>query len=281
MTRPVVVGAEGTDSSRPALVWAAHAARLRNAPLVVVHAVGYPPLAVDFAYDDALEQAAQAVLTDAEKQVLEAVPDLEARTEVDRQSPGRALTSRSADAQLLVVGTHRMTRTERMFSGSLAYQVAAGAECPVAIVPALADDASPRVVVGADGSPDSLAAIRAAAVEADRTGAELHVVHAWAAPVAYLEFGYAIGGPDKAVEDSARVVLAESVAGLAEDFPDLPVHRHLLRADPSTALLDAARDARLVVVGSRGRQGVARMLLGSVSHAIVLHAPCPVLVVRR
>lgn len=281
MTRPVVVGAEGTEANRAALIWAARAAEARHAPLSVVHAVGYPPLAVDLSYDDAVEQAAQALLADAEKLVHEVAPDVDVRTEVRREGAGRALTTRSADAQLLVVGTHRLSRVERVLTGSLAYQVAAGAECPVAVVPELADDARPRVVVGADGSPDALAAIRAAAVEADRAGAELHVVHAWAAPVTYVQLGYAIGGYDRVVEDESRVALAESVAGLGEDFPDLVVHQHLVHGDPTAVLLEAARDVRLLVVGSRGRQGVARMLLGSVSHGVLLNATCPVLVVRR
>ena len=84
----------------------------------------------------------------------------------------------------------------------------------------------------------------------------------------------------EAVKDEERVVLGESTAGLAEEYPDLEVERTLAEADPSSALLAAAALARLLVVGSHGRGGVARMLLGSVSHAMVLHSPCPVLVVR-
>lgn len=280
MTRSVVVGVEGTDSSQDALVWAARTALARKAPLHVVHAIGLPVVGLEAYWDDAVEQAARDLVEKEALRAAEAAPGVKTVTVVDQQSPGRALTQRSADAQLVVVGTHRLTPAERVFSGSLAYQVAAGAHCPVAVVPALPTDVSDRVVVGADGSADSLAAIRAAAVEADRAGLSLHVVHAWQQPAVYVDVNL-LAEYDHVFEDAARVLLGESVAGLRSDFPDLVVTQDLAQGQPATVLLDAANDARLLVVGSRGLHGVTRMLLGSVSHAVVLHAPCPVLVVRE
>jgi nucleotide-binding universal stress UspA family protein len=279
VTRPVVVGVEGTDSSQDALVWAARTALTRQAPLHVVHAVGLPAVGLERYWDEGVEQGARYLVEKEALRATEAAPGVEVVAAVDQQTPGWALTQRSADAQLVVVGTHRLTPAERIFSGSLAYQVAAGAQCPVAVVPALPADVTDRVVVGADGSEDSLAAIRAAAAEADRAGLELHVVHAWQQPATYVSVNL-LAEYDHVFEDAARVLLGESVAGLAADFPDLVVTQHLVQEQPATALLDAAQDARLVVVGSRGLHGVTRMLLGSVSHAVVLHAPCPVLVVR-
>lgn len=279
MIRPVVVGVEGTDSSQDALVWAARTAVSRRAPLQIVHAVGLPVVGMEQYWDDAVEQGAKYLVEKEAVRAAEAAPGVEVVTVVDQYSPGRALTQRSLDAQLVVVGTHRLTPAERVFSGSLAYQVAAGAHCPVAVVPALPTDVADRVVVGADGSEESLAAIRAAAAEADGAGLSLHVVHAWQQPAVYVDVNL-LSEYDHVFEDSARVLLGESVAGLAEDFPDLVVTQDLVQEQPATALLDAAQDARLVVVGSRGLHGVTRMLLGSVSHAVVLHAPCPVLVVR-
>ncbi|WP_225755693.1 universal stress protein [Actinotalea sp. Marseille-Q4924] len=279
MTRPVVVGVEGTESSHHALVWAARAALSRHAPLHVVHAVGLPVVGLETYWDDSVERSAKELVEQEAERARDAGPGLDVVTVVDQESPGRALTHRSRDAQLVVVGTHRLTAAERIFSGSLAYQVAAGAHCPVAVVPTLPADVTDRVVVGADGSADSLDAIRAAATEADRAGLSLHVVHAWQQPAVYVDVSL-LADYDRAVEEAARVLLGESVAGLAEDFPDLVVTQDLVQEQPATALLDAAQDARLLVVGSRGLHGVARMLLGSVSHAVVLHTPCPVLVVR-
>jgi nucleotide-binding universal stress UspA family protein len=279
VTRPVVVGVEGTESSQDALVWAARTALARHAPLHVLHAVGLPVVGLETYWDDAVEQAARDLVEKESLRATEAAPGVQVHTVVDQQSPGRALTQRSVDAQLVVVGTHRLTPAERVFSGSLAYQVAAGAHCPVVVVPTLPTEVADRVVVGADGSADSLAAIRAAAVEADRAGLALHVVHAWQQPAVYVDVNL-LAEYDHVFREAAQVLLGESVAGLGEDFPDLVITQDLVQGQAATALLDAAQDARLLVVGSRGLHGVTRMLLGSVSHAVVLHAPCPVLVVR-
>lgn len=280
MNGEVVVGVAGTPSSEDAVRWGAEAARARGAHLVLVHAVGLPVSGYEGVWDDALGEGVAAMLTHQADVATAGRPDLVVRTEIDMQSPGQALTRRSETADLLVVGTRRTTPQHRVYSGSLAYQVVAGARCPVAVVPPSARVPENRVVVGADGSRDALAAVRAGAWEADRTGAVLQVVHAWREPTIVASVGWAPPELPSAVKDEERVVLGESTAGLAEEYPDLEVERTLVEADPSSALLAAAGTARLLVVGSHGRGGVARMLLGSVSHAMVLHAPCPVLVTR-
>lgn len=280
MVGEVVVGVTGRTSSADAVRWAADAALARRADLVLVHAVGLPVGGYESVWDDVLSAEVSAMLAREAEVAAQGRPDLAVRTEIDMDTPGRALTRRSETASLLVVGTRRTTPEHRVFSGSFAYQVVAGARCPVAVVPPSARVPENRVVVGADGSHDGLAAVRAAAHEADRTGAVLHVVHAWREPTAVASVGWVPPELASAVKDDERVVLAESTAGLAEQYPDLEIERTLVEADPSSALLTAAATARLLVVGSHGRGGVARMLLGSVSHAMVLHAPCPVLVAR-
>lgn len=280
MRSEVVVGVAGTPSSEDAVRWGAAAADARGADLVLVHAVGLPVAGYEGIWDDAAGQGVADMLAREAAVAAEGHPDLKVRTEIDMESPGLALTRRSETAALLVVGTRRTTPQHRVFSGSLAYQVVAGSQCPVGVVPPSSRVPENRVVVGADGSRDSLAAVRAAAREADRTGAVLHVVHAWKEPTVLASMGWVPPELPSSVKDEERVVLAESTAGLAEDYPDLEVERTLVEADPASALLTAAATARLLVVGSHGRGGVARMLLGSVSHAMVLHAPCPVLVAR-
>jgi nucleotide-binding universal stress UspA family protein len=278
MARTVVVGVEGTDSSRDALVWAAEGAAARRDELEIVHATG--AAFADVGYDDAVSQGAEALLREESDRALGVAPGLTVRTTLSPSTPGRALTEASAHAALVVVGSHPLGTLERVFAGSLSYQVAAGAHCAVLVVPQGDGHHGSGVVVGADGSPDSVAAVAQAAAEADRLGQELTVVHAWHAPMSYQLADVVPGSYDELVEEGERLVLAESLAGLGGRFPDLTVNRRLVRDQPAQALLDAARGAMLLVVGSRGLQGVARMLLGSVSHTVVVHAPCPVLVVR-
>ena len=77
-------------------------------------------------------------------------------------------------------------------------------------------------------------------------------------------------------------MLAESVAGLRDRYPDLAVNQRLDKdTDPAKALVEAAAGARLLVIGSRGRGGFSRLLLGSTAHAVLHHAKGPVLISRR
>lgn len=274
MSNEVVVGVEGTVSSEGAVGWAAEAAAARGAELLLVHALG------DVEWDDALADAAREVLDRAAAHAREVSPSVKIRTEVEADRPARCLVRRSGSARLLVVGTRRLTPAQRVFSGSRSYEIAAAASCSVAVVPAVPVEADNRVVVGVDGSPDSVAAVAAGAQEAERHGAVLQVVHAWEEPALLLAQGYVPPDMTARLRESEAAVLAHATAGLADRFPDLEVERTLVKAQPATALLAAGSHARLVVVGSRGLHGVSRLLVGSTSHAVILHARRPVLVVR-
>ena len=280
MRKTILVGVEDLPHSDDALVWAAQAAAQRGAVLHLVNATGFPTVAIDLLYDDGIVQGATTLLEKAKARVAEVAPTVEVTTTVDRRQPAEALCDLAEGAQMLVIGTHRMSTMERVFSGSLSYQIAAGAPCPVVVVPRLPGSTATGVVVGADGSADSLDAVALAAAEADWTGQPLHLLHAWQEPGIYASTDIYPVGLAESVREAERLVLSESAAGLSEKYPDLVVHEHLVHEQPATALLDLGATARLIVVGSRGRHGIARVLLGSVSHTVVLHAPCPVMVTR-
>jgi nucleotide-binding universal stress UspA family protein len=144
------------------------------------------------------------------------------------------------------------------------------------------------IVVGVDGSAPSLAALRWAADEAKLRDARLVAVHAWAfiPPAPLAEPGLApIPAADlpaqlEAQQDAAE---AEFAAAIEEAFPERPpveIERKLIENDPAEALESESKTADLVVVGSRGRSGIAAALLGSVSRHVVDHATCPVVVVK-
>lgn len=82
------------------------------------------------------------------------------------------------------------------------------------------------------------------------------------------------------LRDQEAQALAESLAGLAERHPDVPVDPEPVPARPVAALVEASRRAQLVVVGARGHGELAGLLLGSVSHRVLHHSACPVAVVR-
>jgi len=144
------------------------------------------------------------------------------------------------------------------------------------------------IVVGVDGSPASQAALRWAAEEARLRGARLVVVHAWTyVPPAPIGQPGMIPMPagDLAgqLEAERNAAEAELEAAIGEAFPGQPqveVETRLVEGDPAEALGSEAEGADLIVVGSRGRTGLASALLGSVSRHVVHHAGCPVVVVK-
>jgi nucleotide-binding universal stress UspA family protein len=135
------------------------------------------------------------------------------------------------------------------------------------------------VVVGVDGSDGSKAALRFAVEEARRRSATLRVVAVWEFP-ATIAMGMVL--PPDFDEVSARAARQSAQAAIADlGEPGVPVELKVLDGNPAGALIDEARDADVLVVGSRGRGGFRELLLGSVSQACVHHAVCPVIVIRE
>lgn len=120
-----------------------------------------------------------------------------------------------------------------------------------------------------------------AAAEADRAGDELTVVLALSSPARWVETRLPTSGMAESIVEEDKVVLAESVAGLRHKYPDLVIQQRLeTDTEAAKALVKAARDARLLVIGSRGRGAFSRLVLGSTAHAVLLNVPCPTIVTR-
>lgn len=140
------------------------------------------------------------------------------------------------------------------------------------------DEAPRAIVVGVDGSPSSVDALRWAMRQVQATNAEAHAVAAWEVPVPY-DYDYA---PYDNVdwEGEADKTLDRALAELGEAGGSTMVTKRVVHGHPGTVLVEESRDADLLVVGSRGHGTAAGMLLGSVSQYCVHHASCPVVVVR-
>jgi len=133
-----------------------------------------------------------------------------------------------------------------------------------------------RIVVGVDGSDHSRRALAWAIGEARARQAALVAVHAWHLPAAAASYAGPLVDP-KLLEEEAAKALADALA--SADAHGVEVEQRVVRGGPAAALLDAAADADLLVVGSRGHGGFAGLLLGSVSQQVCHHAACPVVVV--
>lgn len=137
-----------------------------------------------------------------------------------------------------------------------------------------------RIVVGVDGSPEAAAALQWALDEARLRKASLEVVHAWQFPAAVDLVGAAADDLVRDMQQAAADLLDRVTDAVAGADPDVEVERHVVEGGAAASLVNAAASADLLVVGTRGRGGFAGLLLGSVAHQCLHHAPCPVVVVR-
>jgi nucleotide-binding universal stress UspA family protein len=142
-----------------------------------------------------------------------------------------------------------------------------------------------RIVVGVDGSDASKDALRWAVEEGRLRSAPVVAVHAWLVPVPPVDVTPVphvdlVGAVARFAEAAARLI-GSAVAEVVGGDTTVDVEPVAVEAPPESALLEAARGAALLVVGSRGDGGVGALLLGSVSEHVAHHAPCPVVIHRR
>jgi nucleotide-binding universal stress UspA family protein len=280
---PVVVGVDGSSSALAAVKWAAAECGRHHVPLLLVHAYtlptrGYPEMVVTGGeIRRAIEEQGRAWLTEAAA----AAPGVDVSTELVCDNGTRLLIDRSREARLLVVGSQGLGNVTGLLVGSTAVALASHGRSPVVVVRGTEVPDGP-VVVGVDGSPTSEAALAFAFEEASVRGAGLTVVMCWhdfMVESAYTASRFTVDW--KQVEESEQRLLAERLAGWQDKYPDVRVHRVVLRDRPVRALMRYGAEAQLLVVGSHGRGGFTGMLLGSTSQALVYHSPCPLAIVRQ
>jgi nucleotide-binding universal stress UspA family protein len=138
----------------------------------------------------------------------------------------------------------------------------------------------PLVVVGVDGSECARDALRFAVQEAQMRAARLQLVTAWSVPTNLYASGFSASVDASTFEAAAQATSAEALQHAREAAPELQIEASTPEEHPVTALLAASEHADLLVVGSRGRGGFARLVLGSVGEQMARNAPCPVTIVR-
>ncbi|WP_326948273.1 universal stress protein [Amycolatopsis sp. NBC_01307] len=289
MTAPrgaVVAGVDGSAAAVHAAVWAGAEARRRRRPLRLVHVHALPQVHTPIAAGThdrvraGLAGRAESRLAEARAAVLAQSPGLDIRTAAREWSPVTALVQESRNAELVVLGSRGLGGFTGMLAGSTAVSVVAHAHCPVVVVRGLAPAAGP-VVVGADGSADSDAALAFACEEARLRGCALTAVHTWSDIVADgVLRSHPLQDNGSEIDQAERAKLADQVGGWREKFPDLTIDLDVTRGRPVRTLLERGEHAQLLVVGCRGLGGFTGMLLGSTGQALIAHAPCPVAVVR-
>jgi nucleotide-binding universal stress UspA family protein len=279
--RGIIVGVDGSLPSRAALEWALDEASLRHCKLRLVYA-------------DVMNDSSESVLRRAQELLAReaafsavCAPDVLVESELHEAFPVPALIAEGSAAEMVVVGNRGRGGFASLALGSVGVQLAAHAPCPLVVVRHADDQLGPgqsagRVVVGVDGSPLSELALDFAFLEASLHVCGLTAVHVAPLPLGLPSWGVSTAPLDAEADlESVKLLLAESLAGWQEKYPDVDVIQKARLGHAGYELIHEARGASLVVVGSRGRGGFRGLFLGSTSQALVHHAPCPVAVVRN
>ena len=287
MATPVLVAVDGSPGSLKALDFAVSEAALRHRPLVVYHTFIMPVDVPDFAisssprYQEATEDqrtAARRLVDAVVTRATDKKPGLPVTGEVaDAIAAGAAIIERSADCELVVVGSRGRGGFADLLLGSTSAQVAVHTHCPTVVVRPSQGERGPyagKVLVGVDDSSQSQPAVAFAFDEASRRGVDLVAVHVTPRPVPGRT------DAERLASEEARM-LSEALAGWQERYPDVTVAKVVRPGSPRRLLCELSAGAALLAVGSHGRGGFTGMVFGSTSLAVLHHARVPVAVVRR
>ncbi|MFH9736214.1 universal stress protein [Streptomyces roseolus] len=285
----VVAGVDGSPESLAAAEWAAREAGHRGVALRLVHAWRWEPLDLPLVQDEGVqEQAAEQVVRAAEREITERHPGLAVTAEVLTDTPVAALLAAQEDAGMLVIGSRGHGAVAGFLLGSYGQQVIAAATRPVVAVRARDDRAAEpptgEILVGQQGTPeDSEGVLRFAFETADARGAAIRAVRAWSLPSLYAFSPASL----RLADDAGGLVpfeeraLREALAPWRERYPHVPVTEHVELGSAGQILLTTSGAAQLLVVGRRARRGALGGRIGSVAHAALHLAPCPVAVVPQ
>ncbi|MQY14537.1 Universal stress protein [Streptomyces sp. RB5] len=264
-TRAVVAGIDGSARSLAAADWAAREAAARELPLRVVH-------------------AGPAVTGD---HFLEHAVELLGNRHGGLRITGERAASLTADAELLVVATRGVGGFPGLLLGSTAWEAAARAPFPVALVPSGRDVAAVgdiygrrftagEIVVGVDARAAVDETLAYAFDAADRSGTTLRALHAWRMPLSEAaRLPFRVPEDRGAREDHETHLLHEALRPWREKYPHVTVRPDVRALTPARALVAASARAGRLIVGRRGPG------LSAVTDAVLHHARSPVVVVPR
>ncbi|MFC8835884.1 universal stress protein [Streptomyces griseoincarnatus] len=285
MPRTVTVGYDGSSESRAAAEWAAREALLRGLPLRLVNVREPIPGHIaesDLMADGTFRERAERLPREAGATLRARHPELEVVAEQIPGGPMEVLPEVAKDADLLVLGSRGLSGIGGFLVGSVGMVVIAHTTAPVVLVRAATSaKAAGPVVVGVDTDKPNGTVLAFAFEEAARRGAALKAVHGWTVPpyYAYVLPAYPALAAELGEEQSDA--LTEVLRPWREKFPDVEVAEESRAGSAAVRIVDAARDASLVVVGRRIRRGPIGAHIGPVTHAVLHHATAPVAVVAH
>jgi nucleotide-binding universal stress UspA family protein len=246
--------------------------------IVTVAELGWIPAGTaEVDYRNVYEQA----LLEATERLRSELPGFAIQSTMTWGVAAEQLVEASERADVLVLGSDKTGVVAGFVSGTLPLRVVAHSKCPVVVVPTGWTPGPSGVVVGLALEPSDDVVVEFAAQEARTAGVELRLLHSLPIPTGLLASDVVAPFTYSELRDSARRVMKVVVDELGARYPDLSVSTSTSDASASRALADEGRSASLIVVGTHGRGLLRRIVLGSVSHDLLLNTSCPVAVVRN
>lgn len=284
----IVVGIDGSASSRRALAWAMQQAALEHRPLTLVHSadlgvVGEAMWAGVAGVDvgrvlDELAVSGRGLLTTTAERVRSGQPGVEVHEVFSRGDPRELLLACSAEAAMTVLGSRGRGPVKSLLLGSVSLAVCRHAHGPVVIVRGSDPEvAHGGVVVDVDGSADSLPAIEFAYRAAATRDMPLTALHTFWDATRRDSEEHTVTVDEPGLDD-VRALVSESVAGMREKYPEVRDRLVLQHGFRDRQLIRASKLASLVVVGTRQRSRLD-LLHASVAVTVVELARCDVAVV--
>lgn len=275
-TAGIVVGYDGSKDSDVAATWAARTAALSGETVTAV--VVMDP--VDVPHTHPWPEPWWREIEDRARDTLQRAGARRIAV-VRRSGPAAATLMESArDASMLVIGSRGHGRIGEFLLNSVSQRAARRAHCPVVVARPAMDAGAHRVVVGVDGSGPSLRALELACRHAALTHDEVAVVRASRPGTSSLRRHGDVRSATSATltrEDSA---IEDAVGRARVAHPELVIAVDDVVGDPSHVLVEASRQAGLLVVGTQGLTALGEAVLGSVSQDVLHKAHCPVAVVH-
>lgn len=271
----ILVGYDGRPASRDALSLAKALSETQKAELTVASVRGYRPDLLGESYELVVKEDERWISRGATA-VLGNAPFSVRVLAGGHETAGLKELAEAEESDMIVVGSTHHGRAGRVCPGSVGERVLSEAPCAVAVAPRGLADSSFQIgtiAVGFDGSRQSRVALRTAIDLAERTGASLRIL-----AVVDTDLVFATEGALPGKQEQVRI--ERSLAHAVEHARrSVETEGQILYGIPCHAISDAAEDADLLVIGSRGHYGVARrLLLGSVAARVMRTAPCPTLI---
>jgi len=283
----IIVGVDGSVDSDRALRWGADEASRERRPLVVVTAAGIDQVAAvtwaragtyDVPVEDLIAET-RTVAEDAAAEIQRLRPGLRVTAHATTSDPREALVQLSHHARVVVVGSRGRGAVRSRLLGSVSASVVRHAHSPLVVCrPDSPGIVRKGVLVGVAGTAEEQPVLDFAFHHASMRSLPLTIRHSFHDVLAEVNGAHLVPARDELLEEE-RLLLAESVAGYQEKYPEVTVDVELARGFARETLSADSEHWNLIVIGQHPTDSVGRMLAATVATAVIEHARTTVAVV--